>query len=191
MKNIKKVFSLCLVLIMLSTCLAGCGTNNAGTTGDNALNELGTDTKNAVNDAGDVAKDVVDGVEDVAEGTGNLVTGKGFNTYNDAHDYFLEQMGTGNNAAKYEVRNESQDLMEYQSGSKGYRFELYDTANDTNGTRVGEYYVDSATGLIYSKNEESGDITQYSGTLNSRDTSNAKTTKTTKGNTTSSTNTVQ
>lgn len=180
MKNIKKSFSLVLVLIMVSACLAGCGTNNRGTTADNALNDLGTNANNAVNNAGDVVKDAVDGVEDVAEGAGNLVTGNGFNTYNEAHDYLLEQMGTGNTNAKYEVRNESQDLMEYQSGSKGYRFELYDTATDTNGTRVGEYYVDSATGLIYQKDEESGEITQYSGTLGSRDTTNAKTTKTTR-----------
>lgn len=157
MKKIRKVLVLATVFVMATSVFTGCGKNtkndSADTTGDD----------NVIDDAADVVDDVGEGIGDAAEDAGNALSGNSFDNYNDAHDYFLEQMGGYNQDAKYEVRNESQDLMEYQSGSKGYRFELYDTSKDEKGTRVGEYYVDSSTGLIYSRDEESGEISQYGG----------------------------
>ena len=140
MKKIRKTLVLATVFVVACLVFTGCGKNSkndsADTTGDD----------NIMDDAADVVDDVGEGIGDAAEGAGDVLSGNNFDNYNDAHDYFLEQMGGYNQDAKYEVRNESQDLMEYQGGSKGYRFELYDTSKDKNGTRVGEYYVDSSTG---------------------------------------------
>lgn len=159
MRKIKQLVSITLVFTMLSVCLAGCGNDNNSTSGNNTADNAGDDVGNAV-------EDVADGVGNAIEDVGDAVSG-GFDNYSDAHDYFLDQMGNDNTDAQYEVRNESQDLMEYQSGSKGYRFELYDTSNDENGERVGEYYVDAESGLVYMRDEESGNIIQYTGTSGS------------------------
>ena len=56
--------------------------------------------------------------------------------------------------------DEDKKLNDYQEGSKGYHFYLYDTSKNEKGDRFGEFFVDATSGRIYQKNE-SGDITEY------------------------------
>ena len=42
-------------------------------------------------------------------------------------------------------------LNDYQEGSKGYRFNLYDTSKNDKGELFGEFYVDATSGAIYKK----------------------------------------
>lgn len=168
MKKMKSFLVLSLTLSMTAAALAGCGNRNS-TSGNNSATE-NSSSNNVGNDLGNAVENVADGVgnavSDVGNAAGDLLSGRTFNSYSDAHDYFLNQMGSGNTNAAYEVRNEHQDLVNYNDSSQGYRFELYDTSVDTNGTRVGEFYLDPATGEIYQKNETTGAIEKYDATAN-------------------------
>ncbi len=171
MKNLRKLFLLMATLALLSFSLVGCGNVNSATsskdsTEDTAKNDdadkdttdnMGDDLDNAADDVGDAAEDVGDAAGDLAEDAGNavgdLIDGsKGFDNYSDAHDYFLQEMGRNDSSAKYEVRNKKEDLVSYDGENQGYRFDLYNTAENADGDHKGTYYVDSKNGKIYQKN---------------------------------------
>ena len=97
----------------------------------------------------------------------------GFDNYDDAHDYFLQQMGNNDSAAKYEVRNESRDVTSYDDQNEGYQFELYDTANNAEGDRKGLYYVDKKNGKIYQRDEKSNKVNEV--TMKNANTDNKNT----------------
>ena len=177
MKKSKNYLSLAVAASALCFVLTGCGNNKTTSTSGNNKNtatteSLANDTGNAVGNAandtgnavGDVANGVGNAVGDVANGVGNavndLVGNNGFTNYNDAHDYFLDTMGAYHSDAKFEIRNEDQNLNDYQEGSKGYHFHLYDTSNNKNGELFGEFFVDANNGAIYKK-DSNGKITEY------------------------------
>lgn len=154
MKKLHSYFYLMLTTVALSFALTGCGNSaNGSTSGNNDNNVLE-----------DAADDVGTAVEDVADGIGNavddLVGNGGFDNYNDAHDYFLDTMGSYHSDAKFELRDEDQELNDYQEGSKGYHFHLYDTSNNENGDYFGEFFVDATSGMIYQKGDND-QITPY------------------------------
>lgn len=132
--------------------LTGCGNGDNASTSGNNDNNLADDMGNAV--------------DDVADGVGNAVddlVGKGgFDNYNDAHDYFMDTMGSYHSDASFELRDEDKNLNDYQEGSKGYRFNLYDTSKDKNGELFGEFYVDSTSGAIYRRGSNNA-IEEYPG----------------------------
>lgn len=178
MKTLKKL--LCVSAVACSFCffLTGCGNNDKGSTSGNNDSNVVTD---AANNAGNAAGDLVEGagnaVEDVVDGVGNaaedLVGMNGFDNYNDAHKYFMETMGNYHSDAKFEVRDEERDLEDYQEGSKGYRFELYDTSKNEKGDFFGEFYVDANTGMIYHETEDDKYV-EYRGTKTGNNSSNNK-----------------
>lgn len=161
--NVCKKYLVVLTIAVICTFgLTGCGNSDNASTSGNNTNNL----------AEDVGNDVGNAVEDVADGVGNavddLVGNGGFENYNDAHDYFMNTMGSYHTDAKFELRDEDQKLNDYQEGSKGYRFNLYDTSNNENGEHFGEFYVDATSGKIYRRGED-GTISEYPGTTtNSR-----------------------
>ena len=128
-KLTKKLVALTMIAMMVSFTFVGCGTDDNGTTEmpmdstttngtDNTTGDVGTsgrddgvigDIANGVGDAvGDVANGIGDAVGDVANGIGNAVgdvVNGGFESYEDAHDYLLGQLGAQDNDASYEVRN--------------------------------------------------------------------------------------
>ena len=167
MKTVKKYLQLAIAFSVLCLVLAGCGSSQGSTSGNNDRNTRdngvmdnadGT-AKNVTDDVGDAAKNVADGVGDaaqnVADGIGNavddLVGNGGFDNYADAHDYFLDTMGAYHSDAKFELRDEDKTLNDYQEGSKGYHFNLYDTSKNSAGDLFGEFYVDATSGTIYKK----------------------------------------
>lgn len=171
MKKLKQYVCLSLICVLFAFSLTGCGTNTANSTSGNNntdKNDMSDNVNNAANEVadgvGDAAEDVVDGAKDVAEGIGNatddLLGSGGFDNYNDAHDYFLDTMGAYHSDAKFELRNEDKKLNDYQEGSKGYHFYLYDTSKNSAGESFGEFFVDATSGRIYQKST-SGDITEY------------------------------
>ena len=171
MKKFKNIFYLSLVCAFFAFTLTGCGTNTASSTSGNNNTDK-NDVSDNVNDAakdvangvGDAADDVVDGAKDIAEGIGDatddLLGSGGFTNYNDAHDYFLDTMGAYHSDAKFELRNEDKKLNDYQEGSKGYHFYLYDTSKNSSGDRFGEFFVDATSGRIYQRSD-SGVISEY------------------------------
>ncbi len=154
MKTFKKLACLTLVTTCLCFALTGCGNSDKGSTSGNNDNNVVDD---AAENVGDAAGDLVEGagnaVEDVADGVGHavddLVGTNGFDNYDDAHKYFLDTMGNYHSDAKFEIREEDRNLTDYQEGSKGYRFKLYDTSKNAEGELFGEFYVDATTGMIY------------------------------------------
>lgn len=165
MKKFEKFFPVLAAACVLCFALTGCGnSDNSSTSGNN--------DNNAVENAAD---DVGNAVEDVADGVGNavndLVGNGGFNNYNDAHDYFMNTMTSYHSDANFELRDEDQNLNDYQEGSKGYHFKLYDTSSNENGEFFGEFYVDATSGRIYKKGED-GTITEYPVTGNGTNTGN-------------------
>lgn len=162
-KSIFRILLVCSLFIALTGC--GASQTSGSTSGNNDpdLGDNTTENGTLSNDIGDAASDVGNAVDDVADGVGNavddLVGRNGFNNYSDAHDYFLETMGNYHTDANFELRNENEDLFDYQEGSKGYRFHLYDTSNDSNDM-FGEFYVDANSGLIY-RVEDNGTISEY------------------------------
>lgn len=154
MKNLKNYFCLAAIIFTVCFTLTGCGNNDNGSTSGNNDN-------NAVND---IANDAGNAVEDVADGVGDavndLVGNGGFNNYNDAHDYFLDTMGAYHSDAKFELRDEDKELNDYQEGSKGYHFSLYDTSKNDKGDLFGEFYVDATSGAIYKKGDNDT-VTEY------------------------------
>lgn len=158
MKKLTNYLRLTAVACTLCFVMTGCGRNDRNTTTGNNKNKNTTENS--------VANNVGNAAEDVAEGVGNavddLVGGKGFNNYNEAHKHFMNTMGSYHSDAKFELRNEDQNLMDYQEGSKGYRFNLYDTSKNAEGEHFGEFYVDAATGKIYRKGENNA-FEEYTG----------------------------
>lgn len=159
MKTLKKLLCACVLTCSLCFCLTGCGNSNKGSTSGNNDNNMIND---AADNVGNAAEDLVDGagnaVEDVVDGVGNaaedLVGMKGFDNYDAAHKYFMETMGNYHSDAKFEIRDEERDLEDYQEGSKGYRFKLYDISKNDKGDFFGEFYVDANTGMIYHEIED-------------------------------------
>lgn len=74
----------------------------------------------------DAADDIADGAEDAVDDIAN-----GFDNYDDAHDYLLNQLGNSEEDGRYVVKNKSEETTEYQDGSEGYHFEVYDTKDDS------------------------------------------------------------
>lgn len=168
MTTLKKL--LCVSLVACSFCffLTGCGNDkNGSTSGNNDNNMVGDAAENVGDAASDLAQGAGNAVEDVADGVGNavndLVGTNGFDNYDDAHDYFLDTMGKYHTDAKFELRDEERELDDYQEGSMGYKFHLYDTSTNQSGDYFGEFYVDANTGVIY---REEGDdrYVEYRGT---------------------------
>lgn len=177
MRKLRNHLSLVTLGMAICFSLTGCGDNT--TTGSTS----GNNDNNVIED---VADDAGNAVEDVADGVGNavddLVGQGGFDNYKDAHDYFMDTMSSYHADANFEIRDEDQELNDYQEGSKGYRFNLYDTSTDKNGKLFGEFYVDATSGMIYRK-DENGKINEYPGTDNGGNANNN-----TNGNTNSGTN---
>ncbi|MCM1180903.1 MAG: ubiquinone biosynthesis protein [Clostridium sp.] len=157
MRKIRNYLSL--VTLGMAVCLSmtGCGKNT--TTGSTSGNNDNNVIEDVVDDAGDAVKDVADGVGNAVD---DLVGNGGFDNYRDAHDYFMDTMSSYHADANFEIRDEDQNLNDYQEGSKGYRFNLYDTSSDKNGSLFGEFYVDATSGMIYRK-DANGKINEYPG----------------------------
>lgn len=145
--------------------------NDDTMTEDNTVGEGTKDVGDAVGDVargagdavGDVARGVGDAVGDVANGVGDAVgdvTDGGFETYEDAHDYLLGQLGTENRDASYEIKNVKKETVEYQDGQKGYQFEVHDT-NNGKDTKIGTFYVDQATGKVYKGDKNGKNVKEY------------------------------
>lgn len=179
MKNFKNYFRILAVACIFCFALTGCGNKDNASTSGNNDNNLADDASNTV--------------DDVADGIGNavddLVGNGGFNNYNDAHDYFMDTMGSYHADSSFELRDEDQNLNDYQEGSKGYRFNLYDTSSNQEGDLFGEFYVDATSGKIYRKGND-GTISEYPGNnTTTGNNSNTGNNTTNKNGTTSSTNT--
>lgn len=154
MKKLKNYLRLVTITCIVCLAVTGCGNNTNGSTSGNNDNNA---VEDAADDAGNVVEDVAD---DVGDAVDDLVGNGGFDNYNDAHDYFLDTMGAYHSDAKFELRDEDQELNDYQEGSKGYHFSLYDTSKNENGDLFGEFYVDATSGTIYKK-DDNGNITEY------------------------------
>lgn len=179
MKKIGNYLRVLAVASVFCFALTGCGNGDNASTSGNNDNNLAED---AVDDVGDAVDDVADGVGNAVD---DLVGNGGFNNYNDAHDYFMDTMASYHSDAQFELRDEDQNLNDYQEGSKGYRFNLYDTSSNENGDLFGEFYVDATSGQIYQKGED-GTISEYpvTNTGNNTNTGNGTTT----GNNSTTTN---
>lgn len=187
MKQFKKLLTLMSTLALMTFVLAGCGGVNSTTDAQN--NTEANNTNNVADDLGNAAEDVGDAVGDVAQDAGNavgdLIDGSnGFDNYEDAHDYFMQQMGMNDTNANYEVRNAKKDLVSYDNENQGYQFELYDTANNKEGERKGIYYVDAKTGKIYLKDEANNKVTEVTINNATNTTNNTNTTNGTENTTT-------
>ena len=184
MTTLKKV--LCLSLVACGCCalMTGCGNNKKTSTSGNNNNNNNA-VENAADNVGNAAQDVVNGAENAVE---DLVGANGFNNYEDAHTYFMNTMGNYHSDAKFEIRDEDRNLADYQEGSKGYHFKLYDTSKNTEGELFGEFYVDADTGVIY-KVGENNQFIEYRGTeTNNAGTTNGTTNGTANGTTNNTTN---
>jgi len=169
MKTFKKLASLTLVTCSLCFALTGCGnSDNGSTSGNNDNNVVGDTAGNVGNAAGDLVEGAGDAAVDIADGVGNavddLVGTNGFDNYDDARKYFIETMSNYHPEAKFEVRDEERDLEDYQEGSKGYHFKLYDTSKNQTGELFGEFYVDANTGVIY-RDLDDDQVSEYRGTM--------------------------
>ena len=155
MKNLKLFICMTCIAAMGCFLLTGCGTKNSTSGNNTQENNSGSDNANGTGDG-----DVIGGaVGDIADGIGNMTSG--FTNYKDAHDYFMDQMGRENSNAQYELRNESEDLTTYDGSTQGYHFELYDTAKNSNGEKVGDFYLEPNSGKIYQKDSSSGKFNEY------------------------------
>lgn len=181
--KLKKSFLVILATTLLAFSLTGCGNNDDNN--NNSSNASSEDNSNSGDDnsSDDPVGDAIDGAGDAI---GDMLGSGGFDNYDDAHDYFLSTMTGYNGDADYELRNETEDTTEFQTGSTGYSFELHDR-NQDGDTRVGKFYVDETTGIIYTEDADSGNIIQYSGT----NAGNSGTDGTTTGSGTNSTESAQ
>lgn len=166
MMTLKKLLCLSAVTCGLCLGLTGCGNSDKGSTSGNNDNNVVEDVADNV---GDAAKDVADGVGNAVD---DLVGANGFDNYDDAHKYFLETMGNYHTDAKFEIREEDRSLADYQEGSKGYRFKLYDTSTNQDGELFGEFYVDADTGVIYQADGDN--FIEYRGTTTENTNGNNK-----------------
>ena len=157
MMKLRKCIAVMATMAVLSFAIVGCGSVNSATDSkENGNNQsVSEDADNAADDAvDDVAQGVGDAVEDVGDAAADLIDGSnGFDDYDKAHDYFLQEMGFNDQNASYEVRDEKRDIVTYNGTEEGYRFELYDTANGAEGVHKGTYYVDKKNGKIYQKQD--------------------------------------
>ena len=189
MRKFKNYLCLTAVTCVCVLGMTGCGNSKKTSTSGN--NTTATTEATTTNVAEDVTNNVGNAVEDVTDGVGNavndLVGNNGFETYEDAHKYFLETMGNYHNDAKFEIRDEDRNLNDYQEGSKGYHFHLYDTSKNESGELFGEFFVDATSGVIYKKNED-GTVTEYR-TTNSTTTNNTNGTNNTTNGTSGTTKT--
>lgn len=160
MRKFKSLLLLSFTIVFVGACVTACTVPGSSTSGNNRTGRNNTEGNigNAVENAGEHLGNAVENVGDAA---GNLLGSNGFNSYNEAHEHFLKTMSGYNTNAKYEVRDENKNLADYQEGSKGYYFSLYDTSSNTKGEHVGEFYVDTATGRIYHKDKSTGKINEY------------------------------
>lgn len=156
MKKFKNYLRLVTITCVFCVALTGCGNDAKGSTS-------GNNDKNAAEDlADDVGNAADDVVNDVGDAVDDLVGNGGFDNYDDAHDYFLDTMGSYHADSKFELRDEDKELTDYQEGSKGYRFNLYDTSKNDDGDMFGEFYVDATSGAIYRKGDNDS-IEEYPG----------------------------
>lgn len=169
MKKFRHYMGLILLTGLFCFILTGCSNTAPGSTSGNNDNKTGDEM---ADDVGNAVDDVADGVGDAVD---DLVGKGGFDNYSDAHDYFMDTMGSYHSDAKFELRDEDKNLNDYQEGSKGYRFNLYDTSNNTDGELFGEFYVDANSGAIYRKGDD-GKVTEYRGDSASGSTGNGSTT---------------
>ncbi|MBE5942904.1 MAG: ubiquinone biosynthesis protein [Lachnospiraceae bacterium] len=186
MMRLKKLACLSMIACSLCCGLVGCGNDKNGSTSGNNDSNITNDTANNVGDAaGDLVEGAGNAVEDVADGVGNavddLVGMDGFDNYDDAHSYFLETMGNYHSDAKFEIRDEDRNLSDYQEGSKGYRFHLYDTSKNSEGELFGEFYVDANTGMIYQL-DDNNEYIEYRGMETTKNSANNKNNDTNKNN---------
>lgn len=171
MKQGKKYGISLLLLAMMMAAMTGCGNNNTGNAADET--KMNTQTKNsssnmtedttddAANDIGDAVDDVGDAVGDVADGVGDAIEELGDDfDYEDGHDYLLGRLGKEKSGRKYEVRNKSASLEEYQDGKQGYHYEVYDVT-DGDGSKYGDYYIDQDDGTVYRRNPDTNRIEEY------------------------------
>lgn len=165
MTTLKKILCLSLVTCSFSFALTGCGNSQTGSTSGNNDNNIVSD---AADDVGNAAEDLADGVGNAVD---DLVGTNGFDNYDDAHNYFLKTMGNYHSDAQFEIRDENRNLTNYQEGSKGYHFKLYDTSNNQDGELFGEFYVDADTGVIYQANDKNNFI-EYNGSNTTNTTNN-------------------
>ena len=156
MKKFRHYMGLLLLTGLFCFVLTGCSNTAPGSTSGNNDNKTGDEM---ADDVGNAVDDVADGVGDAVD---DLVGKGGFDNYSDAHDYFMDTMGSYHSDAKFELRDEDKNLNDYQEGSKGYRFNLYDTSSNTDGELFGEFYVDANSGAIYRKGDD-GKVTEYRG----------------------------
>lgn len=169
MRKFKNFLSLVTLSMAVCFSMTGCGNNT--TTGSTSGNNDNNVIEDVANDAGNAVEDVADGVGNAVN---DLVGNGGFNNYNDAHDYFLETMGAYHADANFEIRDEDRELNDYQEGSKGYHFKLYDTSKNDQGELFGEFYVDANSGMIYKK-DENGNINEYPAVNNGNNNQNGNT----------------
>lgn len=160
MMKLRKCIAVMATMAVLSFAIVGCGSVNSATDskGNGNNQSVSEDADNAADDVGDAVDDVAQGVgdavEDVGDAAADLIDGSnGFDDYDKAHDYFLQEMGFNDQNASYEVRDEKRDIVTYNGTEEGYRFELYDTANGAEGVHKGTYYVDKKNGKIYQKQD--------------------------------------
>ncbi|MBR1866020.1 MAG: hypothetical protein IJ801_05890 [Lachnospiraceae bacterium] len=166
MKSFKNYLRLVTIASVFCMAMTGCGNaastrgnNDNTTTSESVAENVGDAAKDVAEGVGDAAKNVTNGVGDAAKNVTNgvgdavddLLGNGGFNNYADAHDYFLDTMGAYHSDANFELRNEDKNLTDYQEGSKGYHFTLYDTSKNAEGDLFGEFYVDATSGVIYKK----------------------------------------
>ncbi|MCR5700839.1 MAG: ubiquinone biosynthesis protein [Lachnospiraceae bacterium] len=147
MRKITHYLTVCSMLVLMTCFFCACNKTTASTSGSNNT------------DKNDFSEDLSDATNDIAEGarnaTDDLLGDGGFDNYADAHDYFLDTMGAYHSDAKFELRNEDKKLNDYQEGSMGYHFYLYDTSKNADGEEFGEFFVDANSGRIYRKTETS------------------------------------
>lgn len=158
MRNFKKNLRLTGIMCILCFIMTGCGNNDNDTTTENNNTNSEDSVMDNIEDAvEDTADGVGNAVNDITNGVGNavddLVGNNGFDNYKDAHSYFLDTMNSYHTDANFELRDENENLIDYQEGSKGYHFKLYDTSKNKEGELFGEFYVDSTSGFIYKKSE--------------------------------------
>lgn len=154
MKVSKKNYLLLALSLLVCMCMTGCGNQDKPSTSGN--NDSAS-TESAMDDVGNAVEDVADGIGNAVD---DLVGDGGFDNYSDAQKYFMDTMSSYHGDAQFELRDENEKLTDYQEGSKGYHFYLYDTSNQSEGELFGEFYVDATSGMIYRLGED-GTISEY------------------------------
>ena len=159
-KTSKKILTFVMTAMMVSFVFVGCGDTMNDATDGTTNNTTDTTEDMTQNDDTMTEDDTVgEGTKDVGDAVGDVTDG-GFETYEDAHDYLLGQLGTENRDASYEIKNVKKETVEYQDGQKGYQFEVHDT-NNGKDTKIGTFYVDQATGKVYKGDKNGKNVKEY------------------------------